>query len=151
MWLQFSKLSIVAGSRKIIFRRLYEPPSSGGTGEGSQVECARLTPNWPSGPSLYNSMGMKPDLSNGPTIVGSPLSLCWLDTVADPHIRVSRSGAAEDAVYLRCNAELCGDWLKAVPMTQCNIRFIWDVTLSCVATGSRPSLWHNVTFGLSGM
>jgi hypothetical protein len=58
----------------------------------------------------------------------------------DPDIRVSRSGAAEDAVDLGCNAELCGDWLKAVLMTQCNIRLIWDATLSCVATGSRLSL-----------
>jgi len=59
-------------------RRLYAPPSSGGTGERSQVECAKLTPNRPSRPSLYthNSQGLKPDLSNGPTIVGSPLSLC---------------------------------------------------------------------------
>ena len=58
----------------------------------------------------------------------------------DPDILVSRSGAAEDSIYLGCNAELCGDWLKAVPMTQCNIRLIWDVTLSCVATGLRLSL-----------
>ena len=58
----------------------------------------------------------------------------------DPDIRVSRSGAAEDSVHLGYNAELCGDWLKAVRMTQCNIRLIWDVTLSCVATGSRLSL-----------
>jgi len=71
--------------------------------------------------------------------------------MVDPDIRISCSGAAGDSAYLGCNAELCGDWLKAVPMSQFNIRFIWDVTLSCVATGSRLSLCHNVTFGLSGM
>jgi len=72
---------IVAEIFEIVLRRrlkedqfwgLYAPPSSGGRGEGCRVECARLTPNWPSRLSMYNTMGLKPELSNGPTIVGSP-------------------------------------------------------------------------------